>query len=144
MPSRMTLRALPLSAATKHKLLHDPGVAGAVLFHTTTADEDVRAATFGPGCASKTLDDTLARLSNASAYWERGQPTHEIAEQGRTAVAVHLLDETPWLTPYTAAKTAGINPSAVYRAMGRREAKAAQPTCQCCGRPLHATLGLAA
>lgn len=52
----------------------------------------------------------------------------------RTAKALALLDSQAGMTPYAAAKQAGVDVAAVYRALKRKAAAKAQPTCPCCGR----------
>ncbi len=56
------------------------------------------------------------------------------ARDGRTAEALRLLAANPMLLPVEAARQAGVDPSAVYRALRRTERK--HPTCPHCGKPV--------
>lgn len=50
----------------------------------------------------------------------------------KTQDALKLMREKG-LTPYAAAKEAGITPTTLYAAIKREEAKGALATCPCCG-----------
>ena len=50
----------------------------------------------------------------------------------KTQDALKLMREKG-LTPYAAAKEAGITPTTIYAAIKREEAKGAMATCPCCG-----------
>lgn len=139
---RVTLKGLPLSDETKATLLTTPGISGAIVH--AGPDKDTRILVYGPGCEIKDRPAARQTWPDAEFIWERSRPTSEVEAKGRTATALHALDEDPEMTPYFAAQYAGVNVSAVYRALARREAKQAAPKCQCCGRPLHATLAVAA
>lgn len=53
-------------------------------------------------------------------------------EMSKTQEALRLLREKG-LTPYAAAKEAGITPTTLYAAIKREEAKGAMAACPCCG-----------
>lgn len=53
-------------------------------------------------------------------------------EMSKTQDALRLMREKG-LTPYAAAKAAGITPTTLYTAIKREEAKGAIAACPCCG-----------
>ncbi len=53
-------------------------------------------------------------------------------EMSKTQDALRLMRENG-LTPYAAAKEAGITPTTLYAAIKREEAKGAITACPCCG-----------
>lgn len=140
---RVTLAQLPVSEATRKTLKSNPDIAGALI----PGDPDaVHVTVFGPRLRLASLAEALKVEPDAAWLWERDwKPTPAPRDDGltRTAAALKLIDEDD-LTPYAAAKMAGIDTSAVYRALARREAKAKAPRCQCCGRPLAAVQEAAA
>ncbi|GEM_PF-6645069 len=52
--------------------------------------------------------------------------------ESKTQQALRLMREKG-MTPYAAAKEAGIVPSAIYAAIKREEAKGTMEACPCCG-----------
>ena len=86
---------------------------------------------FGPGCLWRDLSGALEGVSPDTpvSYWARHHPP-----VGRTQQALRLLQQDPTLTPNAAAKLAGVNAAAVYRALER----SSRPLCQCCGQRLPA------
>ncbi len=131
---RTTLDKLPISSATREALLRD-GIDGAVVWQDRKDATMVSA--FGPGCQSGTeelmLDAVRRLLGVVTHVWNRSVLPDPVAPGSKTAQALALLDNDPKLTPYGAAKRLGINPSAVYRALERRDTRG---VCKCCGRPL--------
>ncbi|MBK9783386.1 MAG: hypothetical protein IPP59_03870 [Betaproteobacteria bacterium] len=56
----------------------------------------------------------------------------------KTQLALQMLREDPDMTPYAAAKKAGIATSTLYVAMVREEAKKTKEHCPCCGQVVRA------
>ena len=91
-------------------------------------------AVFGPGCAFKTEAEALAARPQAEVVWTRVRVAPDAPAAGRTQAALRLLERDPNLSPFAAAKQAGVHVSAVYRALQR----ASRPVCECCGQRLPA------
>lgn len=123
----VTLDALPVSEGTRIMLAKMPGVAGCVVHYS---DDRLRVAVFGPECDHLTLDAALAQYPNAHATWVKTGPANR---KGRTGKALDMLQADPDLTPYAAAKAAGVDVAAVYRALYRRKNRG---VCSCCGQLL--------
>lgn len=133
---RVTLDKLPVSDDTRKLLESNNSIAGAVVSGNTVH-------VFGPELATKTLAAARAWAKSPSHFWERdwkpAKPKPRTDGLSRTQAALKLVDEED-ITPYAAAQQAGVDVSAVYRALARRE----RPKCQCCGRPLRAALEVGA
>lgn len=146
---RVTIDGFPVTEGTRKALLDNPGVAGALLSYGPEPDQNVRVHVFGPLCQFKTSAEALARIDSPEYLWERdwkpAKPKAKPRPDGlsRTAAALKLIDEEE-ITPYSAAQQCGVDVSAVYRALARREAKAKAPKCPCCQRPLAAVLEVGA
>lgn len=65
----------------------------------------------------------------ALSVWSRDKDLEPMPTKSRTMQAVDLVESG--LSVYAAAKQAGVNQSAVHRAIKRREDK---PICPCCGQ----------
>ena len=59
-------------------------------------------------------------------------------EPSKSRLALELMDKTPGMTPYAAAKALGVSSTAVYSAMEARTAKAQRAACPTCGTLLKA------
>lgn len=133
-PLRVSITGLPVSGTTRETLLCE-GVDGAVLY--LTRQDDIRALVFGPGCAYR--DEAAAirvcgeRGFEVTHVWNRHVLPDPVHAGSKTALALAAMTNDPKLTPNAAAKRAGINASAVYRALKRREERG---VCSCCGRAL--------
>jgi len=120
---RVELSALPLNAEALGKVEADRNIAGVLVWPDDGRD---RLMAFGPGCHVKSERQALGAHPGATMIWTR--------PSGRTQHALKLLQDFPGLTPYAAAKEAGVNVSAVYRAKARTN----RPACACCGQRLPA------
>lgn len=123
----VTLDALPVSPDAQAMLAKAPGISGCVIHYS---GDRLRVAVFGPECDHLTLDAALAQYPNAHAAWVKTGPANR---KGRTGKALDMLQADPALTPYAAAKAAGVDVAAVYRAINRRKSRG---TCACCGQLL--------
>lgn len=123
----VTLDALPVSEGIRVMLAKTPGVDGCVV-HDKAGH--LRVAVFGPDCDHVNLDAVLAEYPKAHAAWLKSGPVNR---KGRTGLALDLLKSDPTMTPYAAAKAAGVDVAAVYRAINRRKSRG---TCSCCGQLL--------
>lgn len=61
-----------------------------------------------------------------------GIPLFWMIDMSKTQEALRLIREKG-LTPYAAAKEAGITPTTLYQAIKREEAKGTMAACPCCG-----------
>jgi hypothetical protein len=131
---RVTFSRLPVARETRQAILDHPGIDGACAWWTGARNSNTHVAVFGPGCAFKTEAEVLAARPQAEVVWTRAQAAPQAPAAGRTQAALRLLERDPNLTPFAAAKQAGVHVSAVYRALARR----ARPVCECCGQRLPA------
>lgn len=118
---RVELSGLPLNAEGRRSVAADFGIAGVLVW---SDDGHERLLAFGPGCRIKSEKEAIGVHPEALMMWAR--------PKGRTQHALKLLQDFPGLTPYGAAKEAGVNVSAVYRAQQRAQ----RATCECCGQRL--------
>jgi hypothetical protein len=125
----VTLDALPVSEGTRITLAKTPGIDGCVVYKK---DRQLRVAVFGPDCDYPRLESVLDVMPEPTAVW-RKPPQAAAVPRGRTAKALEILESNPSLTPYAAAKAAGVHVSAVYRALVRRTSRG---VCSCCGQLL--------
>lgn len=145
---RVTLKGLPITETTRKTLLGNASVAGALV--SDDPDEGrISVTVWGPGLSLSSLEAARKAAPGAAWCWERdwkpaAKPKAKPRADGlsRTQAALTLIDREE-ITPYSAALRCGVNVSAVYRALARRDAKAATPKCQCCQRPLAAVASLA-
>ena len=128
------ISALPVNAEGRKALLQTEGVDGCVV-HIQRGRSRVVA--FGPACHLPSLEAAAAAHPDAHASWVRGKAA---PRAGRTALALQMLDADAVLTPYAAAKAAGVRPEAVYRALQRRTGR---DTCPCCRQLLPTPAGAA-
>jgi hypothetical protein len=131
---RVTFDRLPLDREAGRTILDNPGIDGACAWWTGARKDNPHAAVFGPGCAFKTEAEVLAARPQAEVVWTRAQAAPQAPAGGRTQAALRLLERDPNLSPFAAAKQAGVHVSAVYRALARR----VRPVCECCGQRLPA------
>lgn len=84
----------------------------------------------GDRLACKAFAETPRTWPNtAVAIWDK-RPSAQDAVKSKTMQALARVLQDG-LTPFAAAKEAGINASAVYRALARQQTK---PLCPCCGQ----------
>ena len=121
------INALPVAAASRATLARTKGIDGCIVY---VKDGAPRVLAFGPGCDAGDMDAAVELHPEAHAAWVRAAPVNRT---GRTGLALDMLTADPSTTPYAAAKAAGVDVSAVYRAMRRRDARG---TCGCCGQLL--------
>jgi hypothetical protein len=126
------LHDLPGGDDVARQLGPDPVVDGAVSWQ----DKGIlRIRVWGSACRWTSRNAALAGLPASAVVWEKGvKRAQKGAPEGRTQAALRLLERDPNLTPFAAAKQAGVHVSAVYRALQR----ASRPVCECCGQRLPA------
>lgn len=122
-----------MSAETR-AAIDQPGVEGAVVWYDSSMDENLKVRVFGSASHYKTLEAAMRGLDSVTWIWTREPVTAgpvRVRPGSRTAQAVALVQQEG-KTPHAAAAALGINASAVYRALQRRET----PPCPRCGRPM--------
>lgn len=125
--------ALPVSAHVIRELqrLADEGTIEGVL--VDASQDPVKAHAWGAGCVDKRLENARRTLPSATHGWVAGmgRTMVRVTRPGsRTDIALRILETTPETTPYEAARQAGVDPAAVYRALQRGKTR-----CPCCGKP---------
>ena len=121
------INALPVAAASRATLARTKGIDGCIVY---VKDGAPRVLAFGPGCDAEDMDAAVEQHPDAHAAWVRAAPVNRT---GRTGLALTMLDANPSSSVYAAAKAAQVDPSAVFRALRRREARG---VCSCCGQLL--------
>jgi hypothetical protein len=117
----------PDSRENASKAADHLGVAGLVVYGD---DPDTRAImAYGPQCRHKSIDSlTAAYGQHVAGHWSRAE--HNPAQpRSRTMTAVNLVLQRG-MTQHAAAKRAGVNVSAVNRAIARRRQSECCPVCQ--------------
>lgn len=132
-PLRVSITGLPVASGTRESLLRED-VNGALVYEINNGD-DIRVVAFGPGCSYRDEASALHgyRDRTVTHVWNRHVLPDPVHAGSKTALALAAMANDPKLTPNAAAKRAGINASAVYRALKRREERG---VCSCCGRAL--------
>lgn len=128
----VSLDALPVSQDSRKALARTKGVDGCVV---RLEGGEPRVVVYGPACELRTLEAAVRAHPTAHAAWVRKEP---VVRSSRTALALAMIDADPTMTPYAAAKAAGVNVSALYREQRRRGERGC---CPGCGRLLPAPGG---
>jgi hypothetical protein len=116
----------------------EPGSVSGALARRSEAGGPWRVVVWGEGCAIDSEVEAADALDTGHgpvlAWRQPRLPTVRRSgpAAGRTQRALDLIDTTPGLTPHAASIQAGVDASAVYRALARRK----RHLCTCCGRPL--------
>lgn len=125
--------ALPVSAHVIRELqrLADEDTIAGVL--VDAGQDPVKVHAWGSGCVDKRLEHALRALPSATHGWVVGAGPGLVRATrpgSRTDMALRILETSPETTPYVAARRAGVDPAAVYRALQRGKTR-----CPCCGKP---------
>lgn len=110
-------------------------VMGALAFPLPDEPGQYGARVWGPRCVFATLADALAATPPASFVWDpshkpESRPTGKLPRPGPTRNAVKAV--LAGANPHAAATKAGVNSSAVYRAISRMK----RESCPHCGRAM--------
>ncbi len=130
---RVTLDQLPVDDMHRAAVLDTAGIDGVAIVGSADLP---RATAWGPACVLKSLPEVIDAYGDPTEVWERDYVVPAARTGTRTARALALLAAHPSMKPFKAAKSVGLAPSVVYRALARQQERAGCAACVTCGRPL--------